>query len=87
MIACLRSARFIYPDDSASVFVELRRRGAGNDKKFVVTRRFPRLQVIHNKSWDTINEARVHWDELVHELEDQGLRRCDSRIIGFHEED
>lgn len=82
MIACLRAARFVFPDDSGSVFVELRRR---NDK-FIISERIPRLSVLRNISKDTFNEASAMWNELVHKHEDGGMRRCDPAIMGFHEE-
>ena len=85
MVACLRSARFIYPDNSASIFVELRRVQLGKEPKFLVSRRFDRNML--NKSFGTLPEARIYWRGEVAKLTDQGLRRCDSQIAGFHEED
>lgn len=82
MIACLRAAKFRFPDDSGSVFVEMRRRNA----KFIVSERIPRLSVLRNINKDTYNEASVAWCELVRKHEDAGMRRCDQTIMGFHEE-
>jgi len=89
VIACLRSARFWYPDRSAEVFVELRRhhdtdsRTVGN-KTFIVTQRAG--QSVTVKRWGSIAEARVDWLQRVHRLEDLGLKREDIPISGFHEE-
>ena len=89
MVACLRSARFIYPDNSASIFVELRRihdtLASADNKTFVVTRRLGQTMI--NKSFGTLSEARRWWTDQVTQLTDQGLRRVDSAILGFHEED
>jgi hypothetical protein len=91
VIACLRSARFFYPDRSATIFVELRRHhdtnAIANNKEFIVTKRTSfGIKMIHNKSFGTIAEARRHWIEEVHQLEDHGLVRSDIPILGFHEE-
>lgn len=91
MVACLRSTRFLYPDRSASVFLELRRQhdlqGGHNAKKFTVTRRANfGIKMIINKTFDTINEARRHWMTEASILEDQGLIRHDFFIANFHEE-
>ena len=95
MIACLRSQKFMYPDYSASVTVELRRlhdtdvQALDEDsKKFVVTRRFSRLPgSMVNKSFGTLTEARRWWLTQVHMLEDEGLIPFEVKIVGFHEED
>jgi hypothetical protein len=82
MMACLRSARFVFPDDSGSIFVELRRR---NDH-FIVSERIPKLKVLRNINRGTYREGCATWDELVHKHEDSGMRRSDLVIQGFHEE-
>lgn len=92
MIACLRSAQFIYPDRSASVLIELRRhhdiRSNVGSKEFIVTRRTTfRPMAIHNKSFGTLAEARRFWMAEVSRLTDSGLVRRDVPIVGFHEED
>ena len=85
MVACLRSARFVYADNSASISVDLRRVQLGKEPKFLVSRRFGRNML--NKSFGTLPEARIYWKSEVAKLTDQGLRRCDPQITGFHEED
>lgn len=92
MIACLRSTRFIYPDRSAAVVLELRRhhdlKGGLNAKQFIVTRRTSfGVKMIHNKRFQTLSEARRNWFAEAQVLEDQGLKREDCIIMGFHEED
>lgn len=98
MIACLRSARFSLPGDVASVYIELRRLhnisapSADNQNRcFLVTKRYSNLpNLISRKVFEGSGahiEARRYWKEQFVLLEDQGLRRCDDRIIGFHEED
>ena len=82
MIACLRSARFVFRDDSGSIYVELRRRNG----TFIVTERIPRLKVLRNINKGTYREARATWEELLHKHEDSGMRRSDMVIQGFHEE-
>jgi hypothetical protein len=89
MIACLRAARFQFPDDSASVFIELRRHGAGSmpgEKQFVVSERMPKVNMIRNINKGTYNEAVAEWSSLVQKWADLGLRRNDPIIMGFHEE-
>lgn len=91
MLACLRSAQFMYPDRSASVVVELRRHHDINaqcdNKAFLVTKRLTRLPgVLIRKQFGTYPEAARYWDEEVAKLTDTGLERRDARIIGFHEE-
>ena len=96
MIACLRSSRFMYPDGSASVHLDLRRlmdidaiaRGRST-LQFVVTRRLGAAagqNAVINKSFDTLAEARRDWCEKAMALEDKGMRRLDIHIAGFHEE-
>ncbi len=98
MIACLRSTRFMMPDGSASVFLDLRRlmdldamaRGR-KTRQFVVTRRLGHqvdgIKVIMNKSFDELPEARAYWCEQAMKYEDKGMQRLDIHIAGFHEED
>ena len=91
MLACLRSAQFMFPDRSASVVVELRRHHDINaqydNKEFLVTRRFTRLPgVLIRKAFGTYAEATRYWDEQVAIVTDTGLVRRDSKIIGWHEE-
>ena len=81
MVACLRSTRFISPDRSISVFLDLRRlqdldaiaRGRFT-LQFAVTRRLGGKvggqNVIINKSFDTLPEARSYWCEQAMKLED-----------------
>lgn len=83
MIACLRSSRFMYPDRSRSVFIELRRRNG----QFVVTRRTTHPNVMIHKEFAVIREAREFWRGEAVKLEDAGLIRLDMHIAGFHEED
>jgi hypothetical protein len=91
MLACLRSAQFMYPDLSGSIVVELRRHHdtdarCGN-KEFLVTKRLTRLPgVVMRKAFGTYPEAVRYWDEEVAKVTDLGLVRRDSRIVGFHEE-
>ena len=98
MIACLRSTRFMMPDRSASVFLELRRLqdiGAilrsSKTRQFVVTKRLGRgagnIPVIMKKNFDTLPEARSYWREEAMKLTDRGMDRMDIHISGFHEED
>lgn len=98
MVACLRSTRFMMPDGSASVFLDLRRlqdpdaiaRGHFT-RQFVVTRRLGQqvdgIKVVTNKSFDELSEARRYWCEQAMKYEDQGMQRLDIHIAGFHEED
>ncbi len=90
MIACLRSAQFLYPDGATGVVVELRRhhdsRARRKNKEFLVTRRLTGMPVVVTKPFGTLREAIRYWDAQVAELTDQGLERRDARIIGFHEE-
>jgi len=91
VIACLRSAQFMYPDYSGSIVVELRRHhdtdARCDNKAFLVTRRLTRLpSVILQKRFGAYPEACRYWEELVHKVEDEGLIRRDAKIIGFHEE-
>ena len=91
MIACLRSNRFMYPDRSRSIFLELRRRhdiqAQRHNKQFSVMRRTNIPNIVVNKNFDTIREARVYWIDQAKILTDQGLVPMDFRIVGFHEED
>lgn len=92
MIFCLRSSRFSFPDRSATIFLELRRKhnlkGGLNAKQFVVTRRTNfGVKIISNKTYATLSEARKGWIAQAKTLEDQGLKREDFGIVGFHEED
>jgi len=91
MIACLRSAQFMYPDGSGSIVVELRRQhdttARCDNKQFIVTKRLTRLPaVVIKKEWGTYAEACRDWDEKVAKVTDTGLARRDARIIGFREE-
>lgn len=95
MIACLRAAKFVYPDDSAAIHIELRRhhdirKGSVSDqhRRFIVVRRFTRVDgaPMVRKGFATYPEACRYWDTQVAMLTDQGLRRHDDRIIGFREE-
>ena len=91
MLACLRSANFMYPDDAGSIVVELRRHhdiyAQCDNKEFLVTKRLTRLPgVIMRKEFGTYAEATRYWDEQVAVVTDMGLVRRDARIIGFHEE-
>lgn len=91
MIACLRSANFMYPDHSGSIVVELRRHhdtsAQCDNKEFVVMKRFTRLPGVGmRKAFGTYAEACRHWDDQVVQLTDQGLARRDAKIIGFREE-
>ena len=91
MLACLRSAQFMYPDYSGSIVVELRRShdiyAQCDNKAFIVTRRMTQLpHVLISKAFGTYNEATRYWDEQVKLVEDMGLLRRDIKIIGFHEE-
>ena len=91
MLACLRSAQFMYPDKSASVVVELRRHhdtdAQCDNKQFIVIKRLTRLPgVLIKKEWGTYQEAVRDWDEKVAKITDTGMERRDSKIIGFHEE-
>ena len=91
MLACLRSAQFMYRDLSASVVVELRRhhdtRAQAKNKEFLVSRRFTRMpSVLITKSFGTYREAAVYWDGEVVKLVDTGMERRDSKIVGFREE-
>ena len=93
MIACLRSSRFMYPQNrDAPVFLDLRRLhnldnppGGRNGKKFVVTKRLPKIVI--NKGFDTLPEARNYWCGEAIKLEDLGMQKMDFTIQGFHEED
>jgi len=92
MIACLRSTRFMYPDRSASIFLDLRRlhnverpRDVRNARRFIVTRRFGKT--VTNTGFDNLNEARDYWRIEAMKMTDQGLIRQDFHISGFHEED
>lgn len=90
MLACLRSAQFMYPDGSGSVVVELRRHhdvhARRDNKEFLVTRRLTRLPVLTTKAFGTYREAVSYWDGEVVKLTDTGLARRDAKIIGFREE-
>ena len=91
MIACLRSAQFMYADGSGSIVVELRRHhdttAQCDNKQFLVTRRMTRLpHVILSKAFGTYNEAVRYWDEQFKKVEDMGLVKRDIHIVGFHEE-
>lgn len=94
MIACLRSARFMPPDRSRSMFVELRRhhdtRAKCDNKQFIVTTRIPAFGpmagTMIRKAHGTYQEAVKHWDETVRRYEDQGMVRDEMRIVGFREE-
>ena len=91
MIACLRSTRFMYPDRSRSIFLELRRlhdiKAAKNNKAFVVMKRMSMPNLITQKAFGTLREARTYWREQASILADEGLVSTDFRIAGFHEED
>lgn len=92
MIACLRSARFLYRDGSASVCVELRRHhntdAQADNKTFSVTKRLSRLPgAMTVKHFGTLPEARRYWMTEVARFENRGMERRDARIMGFHEED
>lgn len=91
MIACLRSARFLYRDGSGSVLVELRRHhdihAQYKNKEFLVMKRLSSLPgVLIQKSFGTYHEASRYWDRWVAILSDTGMERRDARIIGFHQE-
>ena len=98
MIACLRSTRFMMPDRSASVFLDLRRLqdiGAilrsNESLQFVVMKRLSKKldgkQIMMKKNFDTLAEARRYWCEQAMILEDKGMIKMDLHICGFHEED
>ena len=90
MLACLRSAQFMYADGSAGVVVELRRHhdlhSQCANKEFLVTKRVTRPQIIMTKAFGTYPEATRYWDVEVAKLTNMGFERRDARIIGFHEE-
>ena len=90
MIACLRSAQFLYADGISGIVVELRRhhdtRASANNKEFLVTRRLTRLNIVMTKPFSGYREAARHWDAEVAKLVDEGLERRDVRIVGWHEE-
>lgn len=90
MLACLRSAQFLYPHGRGGIVVELRRRhdidAQCNNKEFVVTKRLTALPVMMNKAFGTYREATQYWDEEVAKLLDTGMERRDSKIVGFREE-
>ncbi len=91
MIACLRSAQFMYADRSASIVVELRRHhdtaATNKNKEFVVTQRMTRLPgVVRVKSFGSYWEAVRYWDGEVAKLTDTGMERRDAKIVGWHEE-
>jgi len=90
VLACLRSARFLYPDGSGSIVVELRRHHDLNSngiKEFLVTRRLTMSPTtLITKAFGTLPEAIRHWDLHVAVLTDKGMERRDDRIVGFHEE-
>lgn len=91
MLACLRSAQFMYPDMSASIVVELRRhhdtRARTNNKEFLVTRRSTRIpKIAITRTFGTYQEAVRFWDIEVRKLVDTGMERRDARIMGFREE-
>jgi hypothetical protein len=91
VLACLRSAQFIYPDYSGGIVVELRRHhdtaASCDNKAFIVTKRLTRLpSVLMAKSFGTYAEACRYWDEQVAKVTDTGLERRDAMIIGWHEE-
>jgi hypothetical protein len=81
----------MYPDDTGSILIELRRHHDTNaqcdNKEFLVTRRLTRLPgVLITKKFGTYREAVGYWDEQVAKVSDTGLMRRDSKIIGWHEE-
>lgn len=90
MLACLRSAQFLYPDGSGGIVVELRRHhdtaSRCDNKAFLVTKRLTAAPVLMTKAFGTYQEAARYWDEQVAILMDTGMERRDARIIGFHEE-
>ena len=90
MLACLRSANFLYADGSGSVLVELRRHHDLNaqcaNKEFLVTKRITWPSIIMTKAFGTYPEASHYWDEQVAKLTDTGMERRDARIVGWHEE-
>ena len=89
MLACLRSAQFLYPNGDGGIVVELRRHHdttARDSKEFLVTRRLTKLPVLMTKEFGTYREASRYWDEEVTKLIDTGMERRDSVIVGFHEE-
>jgi hypothetical protein len=82
----------MYPDRSASIFLELRRlhnvkiRSAdGNNRRFVVTRRFGNNVI--NTRFEQLKEARDFWRIEAMKMQDDGLKQHDFHIAGFHEED
>lgn len=89
MIACLRSAQFLYAD-GAGVVVELRRHhdtnASAKNKEFLVTRRLTALPVIVTKAFGSYREATRHWDVEVAKLVDEGLEQREVKIVGWHEE-
>lgn len=95
MIACLRSSRFMYPQNrDAPVFLDLRRihntdtpPGGKNGKKFVVSKRVLAAKTHINKGFTTLPEARSYWCGEAIKLEDLGMEKMDFVISGFHEED
>ena len=95
MLVCLRSSRFMFPQNrDAPVFLGLRRMhnldtppGGRGGKKFVVTKLMPAVKVVVNKGFGTLNEARRYFLEEASKLEDQGMDKFDFKISGFHEED
>lgn len=90
MLACLRSAQFMYQDRSGSVVVELRRhhdtRASCDNKEFLVTKRLFRPPVLLTKAFGTYREATRYWDEEVAKLTATGMERRDAAIVGFREE-
>jgi hypothetical protein len=90
VLACLRSAQFLYRNARGGVVVELRRHhdidARYDNKEFVVTKRLIAMPVLMTKSFGTYREASKYWDEEVSKLKDEGLEQQDVRIIGFREE-
>jgi hypothetical protein len=96
VIALSRSAKFVYPDDSAAIHVELRRHHdirprhasvRGDHKSFVVMRRFSRIKgPVEKTPFKTYKEAARYWDVQVDMLTQQGLIRRDDKLMGFREE-
>ena len=90
MLACLRSAQFMFKDGSGQVVVELRRhhdtRASCDNKEFIVTKRLFRPAVLTTKAFGAYREATRYWDTEVAKLVATGMERRDAQIVGFHEE-
>lgn len=90
MLACLRSAQFMWKDGSGIVVVELRRHhdtsASCDNKEFLVTKRLFRPPILTTKAFRTYREATRYWDTEVAKLEATGMERRDAAIVGFHEE-